>query len=154
MKPPRTADARVWRGEIPLTSVYTTGVGGQIFFRALKERGEIVGTRCPGCDQVYVPARLFCERCFAELDEEVAVGPEGTLVSFTICYLDRDGRRLDPPEAFGLVRLDGATTLVLHRLLHVTDLAQATLGSRVRAIVRPRRQRTGSILDIEGFAIV
>jgi uncharacterized OB-fold protein len=150
----RNIDARVWRGEIPLASVYTAGVGGERFFRALKTRGEILGTRCPACDQVYVPARLFCERCFAELDETVAVGPEGTLASFTLCSIDRDGRRLEPPEAFALVRLDGATTVMLHRLLGVTDAAQVTPGARVRVVVRPKRERTGSIVDIEGFALV
>lgn len=151
---PRNIEARVWRGGIPLTSVYTVGAGGQIFFKALKDRGEIVGTRCPACAQVYVPARLFCERCFRELTEEVRVGPEGTLVSFTVCYLDRDRRPLPTPEALGLVRLDGATTLMLHRLLNVTDPSQVRVGAPVRTLVRPRRRRTGSILDIEGFELL
>ncbi len=154
MTTPRNVDARIWRGQIPLRSVYTAGVGGQIFCRALKDRGEIVGTRCPACDQVYVPARLFCERCFAELEEQVAVGPEGVLVSFTVCHRDRDGRPLATPEALALVRLDGATTVMLHRLLKVTDPSRARVGARVRAVVRPRRQRTGSILDIAGFELV
>ncbi|MDA2914760.1 zinc ribbon domain-containing protein [Acidobacteriia bacterium AH_259_A11_L15] len=68
MKTPKNTETRAWRGEIPLESLYTAGLGGEIFFRALKERGELVGTRCAPCKQVYVPARAFCERCFGELD--------------------------------------------------------------------------------------
>ncbi len=154
MAAPRNVNARIWRGEIPLKSLYTVGLGGQIFFRALKDSGEIMGTRCSACDQMYVPARVFCERCFAELSEQVPVGPEGTLVSFTFCYLDRDGRRLAEPEALALVRLDGATMVMLHRLLRASDPAQVRLGARVRVVVRPKRQRVGSILDIEGFELL
>lgn len=154
MSMPKNVETRAWLGEIPLTSLYTAGVGGEMFFRALKERGELVGTRCRACDQVYVPARAFCERCFAELTEQVTVGPEGTLASFTVCALDRDGRPLEEPFALALVRLEGATTLFLHRLLKVTDPRSASIGARVRAVLKPKTRRTGSILDIEGFELV
>ncbi|MBI2957051.1 MAG: Zn-ribbon domain-containing OB-fold protein [Acidobacteria bacterium] len=145
---------RVWPGGIPLESLYTAGVGGQIFLRALKERGELVGTRCAACAQVYVPARAFCERCFAELSEEVAVKPEGTLVSFTFSYFDHDGRRLETPQALALVRFEGATTVFLHRLLKVSDPEQVESGARVRAVIKPKAKRSGSILDVEGFELI
>lgn len=145
---------RTWRGGIPLQSLYTAGLGGQIFFKALRERGEIVGTRCQACKQVYVPARAFCERCFAELTEQVKVKPEGTLMSFTFSHYDRDSRRMDKPDALALVRLEGATTVLLHRLLEVSDPGKVSIGARVRATIKPKAKRTGSILDIEGFEII
>ena len=46
-----------WRGEIPIESLYTAGMGGQRFFKALKERGDLVGIRCGPCNQVYFPSR-------------------------------------------------------------------------------------------------
>jgi len=144
---------RTWRGGIPLQSLYTAGLGGQIFFKALKERGEIVGTRCQACNQVYVPARAFCERCFAELTQQVKVKPEGTLMSFTFSHYDRDGKRMDAPDALALVRLEGATTVLLHRLLKVSDPGKVSIGARVRAVIRPKAKRAGSILDIEGFEL-
>lgn len=144
---------RTWRGEIPIKSLYTAGVAGQAFLEALKERGQLVGTRCDTCQQVYVPSRLFCERCFAELTEKVKIEPEGRLVSFTICYLDRGGKRLRRPVALALVELDGATTFFLHRLLHVTEPSQVRIGARVKAVIKPKAKRKGSILDIEGFRL-
>ncbi len=148
---------RTWRGGIPLQSLYTAGVGGQVFFKALKERGEIIGTRCAPCKQVYVPARAFCERCFAELSEQVKLKPEGTLMSFTFSYYDRDGKRMEKPDVLGLVRLEGATTVMLHRLLKISDSsnpAEIAIGRRVRAVIKPKAKRTGSILDIEGFELI
>jgi uncharacterized OB-fold protein len=143
-----------WPAEIPIQSQYTAGVAGQMFFSVLKERGELVGSRCPECAQVYVPARLFCERCFAELTGQVAVGPEGILKSFTFSYLSRDGASLESPVALALVALDGATTCMLHRLIEVNDPVQVAIGDRVRVVVKPAADRTGSILDIEGFRIL
>ncbi len=145
---------RTWYGGIPLQSLYTAGLGGQIFFKALKERGEIIGTRCQACKQVYVPARAFCERCFAELTEQVKIRPQGTLMSFTFSHYDRDGRRMGKPDALGLVRLEGATTVMLHRLLKVSDAGKVSIGARVRGVIKPKVKRTGSILDIEGFELV
>jgi uncharacterized OB-fold protein len=143
-----------WRGEIPIHSIYTPGVGGQIFFEALKNKGQLVGTHCDSCAQVYLPARHFCEQCFAELTEEIQVKPEGIVKSFTFCSVDHDGKRLEPALALALAQLEGATTLLLHRLLDVTDPAQVWIGSRVRVAIKPKAQRTGSILDIEGFRLI
>jgi uncharacterized OB-fold protein len=50
--------------------------------------------------------------------------------------------------------LKGATTVMLHRLLDVKDLSRLSIGSRVKAMIKPKRKRAGSILDIEGFRLV
>lgn len=147
-------EQRGWPGNIPLTSLYTAGTGGQIFFRALKTQGKLIGTRCRPCQQVYLPARSFCERCFAELSEQVEVKRTGRLVSYTICYVDRDGARLHRPEALALVQMEGATTYFLHRLLNVSDPEKIRIGCDVEAVIKPKAKRIGSILDIEGFRVV
>ena len=143
-----------WHTEIPVQSLYTAGVAGQIFFLALKQRGELVATRCLRCEQVYFPARLFCERCFAELTEQVTLKPEGTIQSFTCLYVDRDGGPLRPPLPLALVQLDGATSVCLHKLLDVSDPGQITIGDRVSVVIKPPIECTGSILDIVGFRLI
>ncbi|MGH9509825.1 MAG: OB-fold domain-containing protein, partial [Terriglobales bacterium] len=72
---------------------------------------------------------------------------------FTFSHYDRDGRRTVTPQALALVRLDGATTVLLHRLLKVSDPAKVRIGARVRAVLKPKPKRTGSILDLEGFQL-
>jgi uncharacterized OB-fold protein len=147
----RKDDHTAWPGAIPLTSLYTAGVGGQIFFDALKQHGKLIGTRCRPCKQVYLPARCFCERCLGALTEQVEVKPTGRLVSYTFCQVDRDRRRLRRPRALALAQLDGATTVLLHYLLDVTSPDQIRIGNRIEVIIKPKRRRMGSILDIEGF---
>ncbi|MGE5460362.1 MAG: OB-fold domain-containing protein, partial [Solirubrobacterales bacterium] len=61
-----------------------------------------------------------------------------------------DGSPLEVPVVFGLVRLDGADTVFLHRVLDAGD-EPLEIGERVEVVLRPEAERTGSILDIEGF---
>ncbi len=150
----KNVEHRSWPGTIPLTSSYTAGCGGQIFFRALMAQGKLIGTRCAACQQVYLPARSFCERCFAELTEEVEVKRTGRLISYTLCYVDRENRATKEPVALALVRLEGATTVMLHRLLGISDSSEVKIGCRVETVIKPKSRRIGSILDIEGFRVV
>jgi uncharacterized OB-fold protein len=143
-----------WHGEIPIRSLYTAGIGGQMFFRALKERGELLATTCDTCKQVYLPARLFCERCFAALSKQTVVTPEGVIKSFTFCAIDHENRPLKQPLALALAQLDGATTFLLHRLLDATKADDVAIGSRVKVAIKPKAKRNGSILDIEGFRLI
>ena len=143
-----------WSGAIPISSSYTAGRAGQIFFEALKQQGKLIATRCRPCKQVYLPARLFCERCFAELTEQMEIKTTGRLVSYTICHFDHDRKRLRRPRALALVQLDGTTTVMLHNLLDVFEPDQVNIGSRVEVVIKPQQRRRGSILDIEGFRLV
>ena len=90
----RPEQIRRWNGDLPVRHRYTPGVAGDAFFTALKERGVLLGSRCESCAYTYVPARLFCERCFAELSADTEVGPGGELVSFTIVFQGIEGEPL------------------------------------------------------------
>jgi uncharacterized OB-fold protein len=133
---------------MPVAFHYTPGVGNSAFLEALRTRGAFLGSRCGTCGVTYLPARIFCERCFAALGPGVECGPGGTLESFTVAHVDVDDAPLDAPVAVGLVRLDGADTVLVHRLL---GDAAWEIGMRVEASVRPEAGRVGSILDVEGF---
>jgi uncharacterized protein len=135
-------------GEVPIRHRYTPGVAGEAFGRALKDRGELLGSTCADCGIVYCPARLFCERCFGELEPDATCGPGGTVESFTVGYVGVEGEPLEEPVLLGLIRPDGADTMLMHRLLEVEELA---IGDRVEVVLAAKRQRTGSILDIRGF---
>jgi uncharacterized protein len=135
-------------GHVPIRHRYTPGVAGEAFGRALRDRGELLGSTCSTCGIVYCPARLFCERCFDELQADVTCGPGGILESFTVGYVGLEGEPLDDPIVLGLIRPDGADTVLMHRLVDVEELA---IGDRVEMALVAKRDRTGSILDIRGF---
>lgn len=146
----RPEDVRRWEGDFPVRHRYTPGVAGDVFFTALRDRGVLLGSRCESCAMTYVPARVFCERCFAELTADVEVGPQGTLVSFTIAFVGADGLPLPEPVTLGLVRLDGADAVLLHRVLD-TGEEPLEIGQRLEVVVEERADRTGSIWDVRGF---
>ncbi len=146
----RPDEVRRWPGSIPVSHRYTPGVAGQAFLETLRDRGVILGSRCDRCRYTYVPARLFCERCFAELAADVEVGPAGVLRSFAIGFVGVEGEPLESPLTLGLVQLDGADACLLHLVLDHSD-EPLEIGRRVEVVVKPAGERTGSILDIEGF---
>ena len=142
--------ATAWRGEMPLTSRYTAGIAGETFFREIKDNARFVGTRCPDCDLVYVPAAIFCERCLAQLDEWVPVSNQGTVFTYTVLYRDLDNQPLDPPAILAYVKLEGSTGGLVHYLGEI-DPEELYVGLEVEPVFRDAAEREGSILDIVYF---
>lgn len=127
---------------------YDVGLTNGRFFASLRDHGKITATRCTHCDQVYMPPRISCHGCFAELHDWVEVSDFGTLVSFTIV---REPGMLQPiarPYVVGLIKLDGADTSLVHYLGEV-DPEAVKIGMRVRAVLA--EERTGNIWDIRYF---
>ena len=142
--------ATAWRGDIPITSRYTAGIAGEKFFREIKDNARIMGTYCENCELIYVPAAMFCERCFAELDEWVEVDTRGTVFTYTVLFRDLDDRPLDPPAILAYVKLDGSTGGLVHYLGEI-DPEEVCIGLEVEAVFKDAPDREGSILDIEYF---
>lgn len=137
-----------WRGDLPVTSRYTAGLGGEKFFRAIKDEGKILGTTCLVCDITYVPGRVFCERCMAELDDWVDMGTQGEVFAFTVLYENVDGTPKQEPELVAFIQFgDGG---LVHRLGEI-DADEVMIGLPVEAVFKPKAEREGSILDILYF---
>lgn len=125
---------------IQIPFAYAAGDVGSRFLAALRDEAQILASRCPACARTVCPARSLCPVCGASAEPElVEVGPCGELLAVAG---DEAGR-------FGLVRLDGADTAMIHRLLPPGGGGGWASGRRVRA--RFGAERAGSILDIEGF---
>jgi uncharacterized OB-fold protein len=148
-KMPGAGGPVAWHGDIPVTSLYTAGIAGERFFRALQREGKLLATRCGRCRVTYLLPRLFCERCLDRLEEWVEVPPEGTIHTFTIVRIDLDGGALDPPRAVGLVAFKGVAGGVVHYLEGDPD--KLKVGQKVRMVLKPPRERRGHILDIDHF---
>ncbi len=142
--------AVAWRGDIPITSRYTAGIAGERFFREIKDNARILGTHCEACSLTYVPATMFCERCFAELDEWVEVPSRGSVFTYTVLHRDLDEKPLDPPTVLAYIKLEGTTGGLVHYLGGV-DPDNVYIGLEVEAVFKDADEREGSILDIEYF---
>jgi len=138
----------VLQGKVDLPFTYSAGKTASRFFVELRDHQRIMGKRCPRCQRVIVPAQLFCKECFVETDEWVEVGPEGTLVTFTVVYRKENHHPKEAPFAYGIIKLDGADTSMVH-LLGETEVTKLEHGMKVRALFS--EERKGHILDIESF---
>lgn len=137
-----------WHDAMPVSSRYTFGLAGERFFRALKEEGKILGSRCQRCGVDYVPARQFCERCMDELEDWFDAGRRGEVYAFTRLEVDPDGERYQEPQTIAFVRIaDGG---IVQRLGEV-DPCDVRIGMPVEAVLKPQDERNGSILDILYF---
>ncbi|MFQ6107492.1 MAG: Zn-ribbon domain-containing OB-fold protein [Thermoplasmata archaeon] len=136
-----------WYGDMEAQYIYTAGIAGERFFRELRDNGKLVGTLCAKCDVTYVPPRMYCERCFAELDQWKNLPLEGEVVAHTIVHIDIDEKKLDRPRVIGFVRIDGTQGGLVHYIN--AEKSPVANGTRVRAVLK--EDRVGSILDIEHF---
>jgi len=145
-------NVKVIKGDFPVRYVYTVPEHLEKFFMTLKEKGVFTGARCDRCKTVYVPPVHFCERCFVRLKDTLAVADNGALQAFTVARKGPEGQPLEAPVVYGIVKLRGASTVLLHKVL--ADPSKLKAGMRVRARLKPEKQRRGSITDIEGFVPV
>jgi hypothetical protein len=123
------------------------------FMAGLQDR-VIWANSCSSCSRTFVPPQAYCESCFEPTKEWMQLGAEGTLEVFTVAWHGFTGGPT-PPYAIGGIRLDGASTLLMHWIVGIDfslngDVqAQLPLGTRVRAVWA--EERTGQILDIAHF---
>lgn len=125
--------------KIAMPYTLTTGASAGQFLAELVAH-RLVGSRCPDCSRVMVPAQDFCGACGGAAGQDLVVLPStGTVTAIT--------RTADRTLAF--VRVDGAGSDMLHRLLDAPD--DARIGSRVEAVWG--EEATGGMLDLAGFRV-
>lgn len=148
----KTGDARRlrhWDGDMEADYIYTAGIAGERFFRALRKDGTLVTAQCERCGIEFLPPRIYCERCLTPVKRWGQAPPTALVESFTVARLDLEGRRLPQPEVWALVRFEGVEGGFVHRVLSTPEKVRT--GLRLRPVIRPAPERTGKITDILGF---
>ncbi|MGQ9475630.1 MAG: Zn-ribbon domain-containing OB-fold protein [Actinomycetota bacterium] len=147
----RNVDLTYLEGEIPVNYVYTYGLGLEAFFRALKEQGKFLASRCEECGVTYLPARIFCERCLGKLEGNFAVPGTGKVYSYTVVHRGRDESPKDEPVILALIDMDGTNCRFVHYLTGVRP-GEVEVGMAVKPVLKAKKDRRGGIEDIVGFA--
>ena len=141
-------DVWIYHGQIYIPNTYSAGAVGSRFLIELRDKKRIMGTRCPTCNRVYVPARSICKDCLGQLDEWVEVSDKGTVLTYATDYEAKPIQPTATPIVYGIIQLDGADTGLVHMLGEV-DPEQLGVGMRVQAVFK--EERVASILDIKYF---
>jgi uncharacterized OB-fold protein len=117
------------------------------FLTALAEH-RILGART-GSGQVLVPPLEYDPNTGEAVEEElVEVGPGGEVMSWAWVSSPSSRHPLSHPFAFALIKLDGASTALVHAV-DAGDAANMTTGMRVAP--RWADEPKGVITDIEAF---
>jgi len=143
-------NVRHWLGDMEVDYIYTLGVAGERFFKELKKNGRIMGAKCPRCNIIHVPPRMYCEKCFEKLKEWVNVGNRGTVHTYTVAYIDLNGTKLKEPIIYAMIKIDGTDGGLVHKLGEIAQ-EKVKIGMKVEALFKPKEKREGSINDIRYF---
>lgn len=135
------------RGRISIPYRWSYGSALSRFFQESRDNKRLMGTRCPACRSVVVPAARICTRCYLETTEWVEVSDHGVLETFTTVHLPFPGQPTEPPYTYGLILLDGADTYFSHLIDEPPD--ELTCGMRVEAVWSEHRK--GDLFDILHF---
>jgi len=95
---------------------------------------------------------MYCEQCFRPTDEWVRLGETGTVITYSVSYVNFDASRREEPIVVAVIEVDGASSLmgILH-LLGEVEPNDVTVGMRVKAVWKEKEDRMGAITDIRYF---
>jgi len=117
-------------------------------FTAYLAERKLMGTRCAGCGQIFLPPRQLCPRCYRTDMEWVELSGEGTLEGFTAISVGLPdmiaaGYNREKPYCAGIVRL--AEGPAISGQIVAEDgacPAEIAVGMPLRAVFLRRGQET------------
>lgn len=141
-------EKKIFNGRIKVPYKHTAGAYVEKFIKQIGKENKIWGVKCPKCQKVFVPPKMICFNCFEKMEEWVEVGNQGTIEGFTVVSHSTSVMPLKPPFAYGIIKLDGANTNIIH-VINEGDPKKLQVGMRVEAKFKDQPRKR--ILDIEYF---
>ena len=144
----------ILESEVRIPYELALGASWYRFYEELRNK-NIFGTRCPECKRILVPARTFCSRCFADMDEWINVSQEGVVISWSLTNYEYFGMPTAPPFINSVIKLEGTDCGFVHLIggfdMSDPDFVSNTVktGMKVKAVWK--EERTGCIMDIQYF---
>jgi uncharacterized OB-fold protein len=111
---------------------FTAGRSRTRFLKALQEK-RFLGQRCGSCKHVYMPPVGSCPLCGIATEEELDVGPKGTVTMFCVVNLPFYGQEIQPPYVCASIQLDGSDTKLFH-LIQEMPANEVRTGLRVEPV--------------------
>ncbi|MFX0187597.1 MAG: Zn-ribbon domain-containing OB-fold protein [Candidatus Hodarchaeota archaeon] len=144
-----------WRGDMQADYFYPSGLAGEKFFRHLMQMDTFLATRCPKCIKVLFPPRLYCEDCFTEITDNdwAEVPAAGTVRLFTVATINAHGKKMEKPKIIALIDIEKTDGAMLG-IIKTNDLENDFCGVKVKAVLKPKEKREGTVKDILYFEVV
>lgn len=141
-----------WRGNMQADYLYPSGVAGDKLFKHIMKNDSFLASKCPKCEKVYFPPRMYCEDCFCEIPEAkwMEVPAAGTIKLHTVVTIDSYGEKLEEPRVIGMINIDNTDGTLLG-LIKIDNIDEELRGKQVKAVFRPINEREGTLKDILYF---
>lgn len=137
-------------GHMEVDYIYTAGIAGDRFLEALRDKGVLLATRCDKCNVTYLPPRIYCARCFAQLKTWKEAPSTGTIQTFTVVSEDANGKSLPQPKILAFIQVDTTNGGLIHTIGEAKP-DKLQIGMRVKAVFKKQAERTGALTDIQYF---
>lgn len=155
------SDKEIKSGKIYMTDdsldceyAWDTGVAIGRYLAELKN-SKIIAKECRHCNRIMLPPRMFCELCFRPSGNWVYVKDTGTVNTFSICRVHWDASRIkegEKPYLPAVIEINGASKgMGIMHLLGEVEPDHIKIGMKVKAVWKPKAERTGAITDILYF---
>lgn len=124
-------------------------------FDEIKNNRRIMGVKCPAGDGAYLPPRETCDVTHKRTGTWVDIKDTGVVRGMSVIHMEFVGQKLKPPYIYAEIKLDGASTRLIH-IVKIDDMDRAKElvkpGTRVKAVWSEKA--TGSMNDIEYFEVI
>lgn len=144
-----------WKGNMQADYFYPAGIAGDKFFQHLKQMDTFLATKCHKCSKVLFPPRLYCEDCYIEISDDnwIEVPASGTIRLFTVAKLNAHGIKMKEPRIMALIDVDKTDGSMLG-VIKTQDLDSDLQGAKVKAVLKPKDKREGTMKDILHFELI
>jgi uncharacterized OB-fold protein len=141
---------RYVEGHMEADYIYTAGIAGDRFLETIRDKGVLLATHCDKCNVTYLPPRIYCARCFAQLKIWKEVPSTGIIQTFTMVSEDANGKPLAQPKMLAFIQIDNTNGGLIHTIGEAKP-EQLKIGMRVKAVFKKPAERTGALTDIQYF---
>ena len=105
------------------------------FWREIRYRYQLIGTRCSTCENSFFPPRSICPNCRgAGKVEETKLSGNGEVVTFTVVRVAPEGFEKETPYVVAIVRLEEGPRITSQ--IVDCDLDEIQIGTKVKAVFR------------------
>ena len=104
------------------------------YWREIKYRYRLIGSKCRNCGRVYFPRRMVCPKCGSKDFEEVNLSQRGRVLSYTVIRRPPQGYERYTPYVVGLIELDDGVR-IMSQIVDCTP-EEAKVGMVVEAVFR------------------
>lgn len=105
------------------------------FWRNLKNRYNLIGTKCLNCEEVYFPPRHFCPKCrrLSKLERFKLEG-RGEIVTYTVVHASMQGFEGQVPYVLAIVKLSDGPMLTTQ--IVDCEIEDVGIGMKVKSVFR------------------